>query len=84
MALSLNLVKGSVTKLPNLVVWSFLMLICMSLEMRLVQPRANKVLLNVSTSASSMRKFLDRRLIIVELSLIVSIAAPNCSQGARK
>jgi hypothetical protein len=37
----------------------------MSLKARLVQSRTNKVLLNVSTSASPVRKFLDRRLIIV-------------------
>ena len=81
MALGLNLAKGSVMKLHNLAAGSFLKLGSWPSETRFVQPRANKVPSNVSTKASSMRKFLDNRLTIEELSLIVSSAALIAASG---
>jgi len=80
-AFGVNLANGFVIILPNLEMGSPPDLICLPSETRFMQSRDNKVPSNVSVKASSMRKFLDSILIMVELSLSVSSAAVTAATG---
>jgi hypothetical protein len=81
MAFGVNLANGFFITLPNLAIGSSPDLICLPSETRFVQPRDNRVPSNVSVRASSMTKFLDNILMIVELSLRVSNAAVTAATG---
>ncbi len=81
MAEGVNLAKGRVMSLPNLAIGSLPALTCLPSDTRSVHSHETSVPSNVSTRASCMRKVLEMRLMMVELSLRVSKAADIAARG---
>ena len=76
-----NLANGFFINLPSLAMGSPPDFICLPSDTRFVQSRESRVPSNVSISASSIRKVLESRLMMVELSLRVRNAAVTAATG---
>ena len=81
MALGANLANGFLINFPSRAMLSPPALICRPSDTKLVHSRETNVPSKVSISASSIKKDLDSRLIMVELSLRVSSAALMAAIG---